>query len=424
MVSNHDVQLSTPKATIFPPFPKLDDDANMKDRLQAFTTWLQATRPMRAVKHWADRRASMLAGGMAYMGLFSGFAGLWVFFSIAALVLTNDKELMSQMLDGLGGAIPGLVGEDGVIKPEVILNIDAGAALSVSGAIALLSMLWTALNFLNGARLGIRAMFDLPAAASRNLVLTKLGDLGLLIAFVVGLLLSLAFTAASSGVVTWIFNDLLKIELSDFTGALIRITTTVIMLAFDALVIAVILRVLSQVRIPMRVLWQGAVIGAVLIGVLKMLGSALLGGASSNPLLVTFAALLSVLIFMNFMCQVLLLAASWVAVTMEDSGIAPRLLTAEEAEDITRSTELQARRERLATDRIRLRDELMATPRWRRRKIRRDYERVVAEQQRLEHEALTHRMGIDPIEVHAEKQGTDARGKRIVRDQGVDTRRK
>nr|WP_225752161.1 YihY/virulence factor BrkB family protein [Pseudoclavibacter sp. Marseille-Q3772] len=423
MVANKKRHLSAPEATIFPPFPKLDSDASMKDRLQAFGKWVQATRIMRTVKHWSQRRASMLAGGMAYMGLFSGFAGLWVFFSIAALVLTNNKELMAEMLEGLGDSIPGLVGENGVIKPEMVMNIDGTAALSVSGSIALASMLWTALNFLNGARLAIRAMFDLPAATTRNLVLTKLGDLGLLIAFVVGLLLSLAFTAASSGVVEWVFNDLINIELPAVASVLIRVTTTVVMLLFDALVIATILRVLSAVRIPMKVLWQGALIGAVLVGILKFLGSALLGGASSNPLLVTFAALIGVLIFMNFMCQVLLFAASWVAVTMDDAGYASRLLTAEEAEEITRATELQARRERLATDRIRAREELESTPRWRRRKARRNYERIVAEQERLEHEALTERLGMDPLKVKAQQEDVDVTSMRITRDDGVDTRR-
>lgn len=422
MVSRETEKLTTPEATIFPPFPKLDADASLGDRVKAFSKWLQATRPMRTIQHWSDRRASMLAGGMAYMGLFSGFAGLWVFFTIAALVLTNDKELMGQLLDGLGGAIPGLVGENGVIKPEVIMNIDGAGALSVSGLIALASMLWTALNFLNGARLAIRAMFDLPAVTSRNLVVTKLADLGLLIAFVVGLLLSLTFTAASSGVVGWVFNDLLNVELSAFSESLIRITTTVVMLLFDAVVIAAILRVLSEVRIPLKVLWQGALIGAVLVGILKLLGSALLGGASSNPLLVTFAALLGVLIFMNFMCQVLLLAASWVSVTMDDAGIAPRLLTADEAEEVTQATELQARRERLATDRIRAREELESTPRWRRRKARRRYEQIIAEQQRLEHESLTKRMGLDPLEVQANNDSEPATGTRVDRDEGVDTR--
>ncbi|MFD2674627.1 YihY/virulence factor BrkB family protein [Gulosibacter bifidus] len=420
MVANEPEKLSTPEATIFPPFPKLDEDASLGDKIGAFLKWLQATRPMRTVKHWSDRRASMLAGGMAYMGLFSGFAGLWVFFTIAALVLTNNKELMGELLEGLGGAIPGLVGETGVIKPEVIMNIDGASALSLSGGIALLSMLWTALNFLNGARLAIRAMFDLPAVTSRNLVVTKLADLGLLLAFVVGLLLSLAFTAASSGVVEWIFNDIIKAELSGFTAFLIRATTLVVMLAFDALVIAAILRLLSAVRIPVRVLWQGALLGGVLVGVLKLLGAALLGGASSNPLLVTFAALLGVLIFMNFMCQVVLLAASWVAVTMDDTGLAPRLLTADEAEAITRVTELQARRERLATDRIRAREELESLPRWRRRKARRRYEAIITEQQELEHEALTERMGMDPIQTHAENNDLDHKDVEIERDRGVD----
>ncbi|WP_051267218.1 YihY/virulence factor BrkB family protein [Gulosibacter molinativorax] len=415
MTENREHELSSTKATIIPPFPSVDEDKGAAGKLQAFTKWIQATRPMRAIQHWSARRGGTLAGGMAYSGLFSGFAALLVFFSVAGLVLANNKELLQSIIDSIGQAVPGLIGEGGVVSEEALLGLNGTASFTVAGIIALVSALWTALNFLNGARLSIRAMFDLPTQINRNFIVMKLVDLGLLVMFGLGLAISAVLTAASSGITTWLLNDVLGLGISGFTSVVIRIVTVLITLLFDALVVAAMLRVLSEVRIPLNTLWQGALLGGVAIMILKQLGSMLLGGASSNPLLATFAALLGVLIFMNFLCMVLLISAAWVKVTMDDVGQAPRLLTAEEADAIAKESELKARRERLAADRIRVAEELNTAPRGKRRKLRREYEGIVREQRQLEDDALARRLGYDPREAVAEREGIEPEEVRIRR---------
>ena len=169
-------------------------------------------------------------------------------------------------------------------------------------------------------------------------------------------------------------------------GVIVRVLSLLIGIAFDAVIVALVLQVMCRLRVPAPILWQGAFIGAVLLQLLKQAGSMLVGGASSNPLLATFAALLGVLIFFNFACMVLLITASWVKVTMDDNAVSPRLVTVEEAEKITRATERQALRERLATQSIQVKHELSTTPRWRRRKLRRQYEEIVARQHALDRE--------------------------------------
>ncbi|SJM47783.1 YihY/virulence factor BrkB family protein [Gulosibacter sp. 10] len=402
-----DQELTTTRATILPPFPTVDEDAGAQEKVKATATWVQATRPMRAVQHWSSRRGTTLAGGMAYSGLFSGFAAILVFFSVAGIVLSNNQQIMQAMIEALDSTVPGLVGENGVVSAEDLMTLNQTTSLTVAGAIALVSALWTALNFLNGARLSIRAMFDLPTKIERSFVKMKLVDLGLLVLFALGLIISVTLTAASSGIMSWLLNDFFALELSGFTTVLIRIVTIAVALLFDSVVIAGMLRVLSEVLIPAKTLWTGALLGGFLVMVLKQLGSMLLGGASSNPLLATFAALLGVLIFINFLCMVLLFTAAWVKVTMDDLGQSPRRLTYEEAEEITRQTELEARRERLATDLIHVREELAHTPRWRRRRLRREFERIVDEQRRLEEDELERRMGYVPVEAHAERKDLD-----------------
>lgn len=374
--------MSTPSVKVFPPLPDAEPGTPLPERLKAYGAWVQSTRPMRALKHWVDSRGALLAGGMAYAALFSFFAALWVFFSIAGIVLSNRSDLIELVIDFLGSSVPGLIGPDGVITEQTLLNMSA--TFTIAGIIALASTLWTALNFLNGARVSVRAVFELPPQPETNFAITKLRDLALVLLFGLLMVLSAAITAASSGLIAWVVRDLLMIDLGQVASVLIRLASVLVGTAFDAVIFILILRVMCQVRIPKRFLWQGALLGGVLTQVLKQAGSALLGGASSNPLLATFAALLGILIFFNFACMVLLLTASWVKTTMDDQHVSPRLLTADEAEEITRATEREARRERLATESIRVLEEYDRTPRWRRRGLRRRYERIVAEQRELE----------------------------------------
>jgi membrane protein len=100
-----------------------------------------------------------------------------------------------------------------------------------------------------------------------------------------------------------------------------RVVTVGVMFVLDTFVLATLYRVLASVRIPRRRLWAGALLGAVGLGALKILGSLLLGGASNNPLIASFAVLAGLLIFFNFSCQVILIGAAWINVGLEDAGI-------------------------------------------------------------------------------------------------------
>jgi membrane protein len=87
-------------------------------------------------------------------------------------------------------------------------------------------------------------------------------------------------------------------------------------------VLAALYRVLAGIPIPFRNLAAGAVLGAFGLGVLKLLGNLLLGGAKNNPLLASFAIIAGLLIFFNLVCQVILIFAAWISVGMDDAGIA------------------------------------------------------------------------------------------------------
>ena len=295
------------------------DGSTLKARISALVETVMNSRPVRVVLHYTGKRGPILASGLAFQAIFAVFAGLWIGFSVAGLVLTSNIGLRDSVIRVLAQSVPGLIEtetEEGIIDPTTLL--EAGV-FGWTGAIAIIVLLFSALNWLASAREATRSIFDLPNL-ERNPVLLKLGDLGLAagfgLALVISTVLSVSGTVALEAVLAWL--DIRNSTTSTIVG---RGSTLLVMFVLDAVVLAVLYRVLAGVRIPLPRLRQGALFGAIGLGVLKVAGGSLLGGASNNPLLAGFAVLLGLLIWFNLACQVVLAAAAWIAVGVADDGI-------------------------------------------------------------------------------------------------------
>jgi membrane protein len=291
-------------------------------RITALVARVQQLKPVRVFTRYGQGRGPILASGLAFQGLFAVFAGLWVAFSIAGIVISGNVQLQDAIILVLNNAIPGLIdtggAAGGAINAKLLLS---AGVFGWTGAIALVGLLVTALGWLASARDAVRTMFDLPSATT-NFALLKLRDLGLGVAL--GVLLIVSAFLSVAGTATSFLLALAGIHAKSAVAIVIgRIVTLGVMFALDAVVLASLYRVLAAIRIPTRRLWSGALLGAVGLGVLKILGSALLGGATNNPLIASFAVLAGLLIFFNFVCQVILIAASWIHTGMEDAGIDP-----------------------------------------------------------------------------------------------------
>lgn len=291
----------------------------MRDRV----TRVASSKPVRVVMHYSQLRGPILAGGLAFQGLFAVFAGLWVAFSIAGLVISGNEAAQNAIVTTLNNAVPGLIDPDG--SGPATGAIDARILLSAgvfgwTGAIALLGLLITAIGWLGSARGAVRTLFELPSPAA-NFALLKVRDVALGIALGVALIVSAVLSVAGTSATSFLLGLVGIGSGSVLVTVSSRVVTLAVMFLLDAVVLAALYRVLSAIRIPRRRLWAGAMLGAIGLGVLKVAGSALLGGATRNPLIASFAVLAGLLIFFDFACQVILIAASWIAVGLKDAGI-------------------------------------------------------------------------------------------------------
>lgn len=338
----------------------------MKQKLQKLIEWVNGLRPVRVFMHYSQSRGAILAGGLAYQAIFAVFAALWVGFSVAGLLVEANPDIRQAFFRMLNNSIPGLIDTgsgEGIVDPD---DLQTGVVLSWTGAIALGGLLFTALAWLASARDSIRTLFGLPGELL-NFVLLKLKDIGLGIGFAAALLVSSALlvfsTQALNGVLAF-----LGIDQDSLLGTIAgRTVGLLLMFVLDTAALAVLYRLLSGLQIPWRRLLVGSMLGGAGLGVLKVLGSALLGGASRNPLLASFALIIGLLIWFNLLCQVILLAASWIAVGMADVGLIPDPRVAAER----REEEQRLAKEREA-DRAEAEERLMRSlPWWKRLFVRR-----------------------------------------------------
>jgi membrane protein len=271
---------------------------------------------------------------MTYQAIFAVFAALWLTFSIAGFVVKGNPFLQTSLFGALDNFIPRLisytdtvgVAHAGAIKATTLLD---AAGLSWSSVISLVGLLLTAVGFVGTLRTAIRIMFDLPGMTTNPVVL-MLKNAGYTVAFGAVVLVTAVISLVSNTALGLVAALLGLGKASWLEQAATTAISAVLLLVIDTALLAAAYRLLSGIPIPRKRLLAGALIGGVGLAFLQTLGTSLLGGASSNPLIGAFATLIGVLLYFNFVCQVILVAASWIAVGMQDAGIDARKLSADQ----------------------------------------------------------------------------------------------
>ncbi len=283
-------------------------------RVNAVIARLMKLKPARVYLHYTARNGPLLAAGLSFQAIFAVFAAIWVSFAITGFVIGSNPELKQAFLQLLSTSVPGLIGVDGTDGAIDADDLFSYGVLSWTGAIAAVGLLFTAVGWLASGRDAVRGIFGLPPSPT-NFLLLKAKDLGLAITFgtalVVSAALSVLSTAALSATLGWLGVD----AASEGAAIAARVIGLLLTLLLDVVVLGLFYRVVCGIRIPFRQLADGTILGAVALGVLKALGSSLLGGATSNPLLASFAVIIGLLVWFNLICQVILIAAAWISVS-------------------------------------------------------------------------------------------------------------
>lgn len=283
-------------------------------RVTALLAWWQRTRPARANARFGSAGGGVLTGGIAYAALFSVFAGLTIGYTAFMAVLGGNEELRQTVLDTVDANLPGLVdtGGDstGLIDPS---SLEFSRGLGIASIIAFVVLLMSAISAMAALRTAVRAMFGEDPAGGDNAVIGKLRQLGAFVGMALAILLSAVLSIGTTTAADWLLG-LVGLEDSTAGAITVRGLGILVALVVDAATFCLIVVLLSGLRPAWKDLRGGALIAGVGLGVVRVLGTSVVAGsASSNPILTSFAVIVTLLVWMNLIARIVLLAAAWTA---------------------------------------------------------------------------------------------------------------
>lgn len=272
--------------------------------------WVMALRMTRAFTRYSGNRGNLLAGGISYTALFSLASALTIGITITFRVLGSRPDLMDATFSAVNDAIPSLLawkGEDGLVNPEAM--VASPNVLSIAGIIAVVTLLFSASAVMTAIKSSIRLMFGIHMVPD-NAVLEKLRDLFGFLMMLVGVVVTALVSTVNSAIAPALLDFL---GLTGATGArIVSLTTLALASVIDAAVFLIMVRIVARVRPPKRDLAWGAAIFVVGSGALRFAGTSAVSAVDS-PLLAPFAAIITIMLWVNLLSRVVLLTSAFIA---------------------------------------------------------------------------------------------------------------
>ena len=281
--------------------------AALAERVKALLGRCRRTRAARALARYSTGRGPLLAGGIAYTGLFSVFAALTIGVSLLMVAIGRRPAMRRATLDAVDSMLPGMI-DDGTGTGLVSIDqLTLDSAINPGSVLATVVLLYSTLSLMGALASGIRAMFGLATAHPGGPLWAQVRNL---LGFAV-VTVSVLVTAAASIPTTALAG---AGSLPDWlTGPGARLIALLVSFLVDAGVLALLIRVCG-VRAPRRDLLQGAGLGALAFGILRQMGTGAVGAvARGNPMLAPFTAMIVLILWLHLACRVVLYACAWTA---------------------------------------------------------------------------------------------------------------
>ncbi|WP_344784867.1 YihY/virulence factor BrkB family protein [Microbacterium kribbense] len=285
----------------------------MRETVKKITAWALTLKSVRAFLHYSEHRGPQLADSITYRALFSVFAAVLLGFTLVAVVLSGDVAARDGLVRAVDAAVPGLIGTGGLIDPAALT---APTGLTLAGVASAIGLVGAALGAISSARSALRVLAD-RHPDDVFWLWAILRNLGLAVAFAAGIAASAAVTFLGTQAIDAL-GAAVGTSFASFAEVASRVLAIVVMFALDAALVALLYVALAGLPATAGAIIPGAIIGGVGLTVLQQLSSLFVRGASANPLLASFAALIALLLWMNLSAQVILIACSYIVVGVQE----------------------------------------------------------------------------------------------------------
>ena len=259
---------------------------------------------VRAYERYADRNGNQLAGAVTYFAFLSFFPLLALAFAVVGFLASRQVELTAYLEEALDEVLPGLSQQ---LPMEQIADARLGASV-----IGLLGLLYAGLNSVAALREALHSIWLTSFKQGPNFVLRKAGDLLVMAALGLALFFTVSFTSVMQTATVWLLS-LVGLDGSLVANLSLRALALAIAIGVNMCLFLLVFSLLSGTGRPTRMMWRGALLGAVGFEVLKNVAAQLLAGTLTNPVYASFAVLVGLLVWINLVMRLVMFSAAWTA---------------------------------------------------------------------------------------------------------------
>ncbi|MEX5637045.1 YihY/virulence factor BrkB family protein [Parafrankia sp. FMc2] len=267
---------------------------------------------IRAYGRYTGDGGDRVAASTTYFAFLSFFPIMALVFSITGFVVDAYPDAQAKIVEKINDYLPGLADRLDVAS--------IGQAKVGAGLIGIAGLLLAGLAWVAALRESIRIIWH-QSLETGNFVLRRLKDVAILAGLGLALLASLVVTSLATSATGW-FLRWIGLEGNTAAAWVTGILAIALALVLDMVVFVYIFWRLPAHTNRHRVL-RAALLGALGVELLKLLGTWLVGQTTSNPVYGTFAVIVGLLIWINIMMRWMLFVAAWAVTAPFDSDVDP-----------------------------------------------------------------------------------------------------
>ena len=273
---------------------------------------------MRMQDRYSQQGGNQYAAGITYFSVLSLFPILMLTFSIIAMVLVGNQELLNKIVDKVSQSGGGEMSE--TLSTVIHQAVEQRASVF---SIGLLLALWTGLGWMAHLRMGASEMWKVKGTAE-NFLTGKIKDLIGLIGLLVAFIIAFAITAIGNSGLTMKILETLHLANVPGIRFLTFVVALIVALIANYLVFVWLIAYLPRTKTDRPSVFRAAIIGAIAFEVFKQFATIFFSNALSNPAGAAFGPIIGIMVLMYFVWRIVLYCSAWAATTERSlSQVAP-----------------------------------------------------------------------------------------------------
>ena len=225
------------------------------ERATQLTRKTLAWFPVRVWRNFLRNNGFLLAAAISYQSLFAMFSAIYTAFAVVGVWLGGSASAVSGLISIINSYIPGIIGKEegqGLVTEADVAEIAqrSGSVLAITGAVAFVVALWTAIGFVTFTRRAVRDIFGLPFD-TRNYVLLKARDFLAAATFGLALLIGAALAGVTTGVIEAIFDFFGWKSSSGWVWIAGRLASALVAFVINTAALAALIRFLTGTSLHM-----------------------------------------------------------------------------------------------------------------------------------------------------------------------------